>query len=256
MHKAIGTQAHGVLLKLVTAYLFGIALRDDPAHSGRRRGVEGQKIRPGRMQLEAHMVGGDNLDGFDLVFQLRCSGAFVALEAEVDIVGREGIPIVKRHPLAQRKIIRQAVRALVPGRGEAGGHGVSGHRFHQGIVEGVHEDVGGHNPWRLRRIKPGGRNIQLNRPGHLPTRFTVLGGRGPVPRPARLPGGQPGHTTQRALEHASSGQGRDQLRGTGSHITPPGSARIGRPIFHRIPNTRAAPGCWHARGGGQPLHAG
>ena len=154
----------GCSLNFVAADFFRIVLRHDPARPGGRRGVESQKIRPGFMQLEAHVMRRDDLDRLDLFFQIRMPRPLVALEAEFYILGGEGVTVMKLHPLSQLKVVRQAVRALAPLGGEAGGHGIVGHGFHQRIVHGVHKHIGRDDARGLGRIKPGGRNVHMDRP--------------------------------------------------------------------------------------------
>jgi hypothetical protein len=107
---------------------------------------------------------------------------------------------VKLHALPQLKVICQAIRALAPPRGQTGGHGVIGHRFEQGIVHGVEEHEGRDNTWSFGGIEPGGRDVDVNGPGHLPTGIAFLRRCSSEPRPALLPGEQPGTTAERVLE--------------------------------------------------------
>jgi hypothetical protein len=71
-HQTIGAQADGLVLEFFGADLLGIFLRDDPGRPSGGAGIEDQEIRPGRMEVEANMIGVHDLDRFDLFFQLPC----------------------------------------------------------------------------------------------------------------------------------------------------------------------------------------
>ena len=141
-HKAIRPQADGLFLELVAADFLRIVLRHNPARSGGRGGVEGQKIRPGLMQPEADVVRIDDLDGLDLLFQFRSPGPFVALKAELHVLSGKGIAVVELHPLPQLKVVRQAVLRSRSTWWRGRGTWVVGHGFHQGIVHGVQKHIG------------------------------------------------------------------------------------------------------------------
>ena len=129
-HEAIGPQADGLFLELLAADFLRIVLRHNPARPGGWCGVEGQKIRPGFVERITDVVWIHNLNSLDLVFQIGCPCPLVALEAVFDILGGEGVTVMKLHPLPQLKVVRQAIRTLAPLRGKAGGHGVVWHGFY------------------------------------------------------------------------------------------------------------------------------
>src|SRR5262249_46783700 len=186
---------------------------------GGRRAIEGQKIRPGFMQLEAEMMRRDDLDRLDLFFQVGCPGALVALEAVFDILGGEGVAVMKLHPLSQLKVIYQAVRALTPLRGEAGGHGIVGHGFHQGIVHGVQKHIRRDDARGLGRIKPGGRNVHMDCPRHLTAGLALLRQCRPEMWPPLMPGEHTSSATHGA-EESTSGERRELLHGIVDQTSP------------------------------------
>ena len=49
--------------------------------------------------MEAHLVRVDDLDRLDVLFQVCGARAFVALEAELHVLGRERIAVVEFHTL-------------------------------------------------------------------------------------------------------------------------------------------------------------
>src|SRR6516165_12563660 len=53
--------------------------------------------------MEAYLRRGDDLDGLDALFQVRRARAFVALETELHVFGRERVAVVKLHALTQRQ---------------------------------------------------------------------------------------------------------------------------------------------------------
>src|SRR5437879_2094810 len=111
-HKTIRPKADRLVLELLVANLLGIVLWYNPTRPGGRRGIKGQKVGPGLVQPETDLMRIDDLNALDLFFQFRSSGPFVALKAELHIFGGEGIAVVKLHPLAQLKVVRQAICAL------------------------------------------------------------------------------------------------------------------------------------------------
>ena len=55
------------------------------------------------MEHKPEVVRMDDLDGLDLLLQFRRPGPFVALKAELDILGSKGITIVELTPCRSSK---------------------------------------------------------------------------------------------------------------------------------------------------------
>jgi len=85
------------------------------------------------MKNKAHVIGADDGYLFYLFVQQLALGT---LEAKFDIVGREGIAIVKMQPLAQFELIHSLVRAQRPRFRQTRGQVVARHRLHERIVQG------------------------------------------------------------------------------------------------------------------------
>src|SRR5215467_3127384 len=117
----VGTQADGMLLKPRLTHLFQIALGHyEPG--GRGRGpIEGQEVRPGRVQLEADRAGIRHLHATDGGVEGLRPRAAIACKAELDVLGRTGVAVVKAQARTEGKSIGQPIWALAPGLGKAGG---------------------------------------------------------------------------------------------------------------------------------------
>src|SRR5262245_6929054 len=92
--QAIGSEANRLVLEGFIADFLDIFSGDNPAGARRGRAVERHKIRPGLMQAKAHVMGVDNLHGLYPFFQVPGTSTRVALEAELHILGSEGVAIV------------------------------------------------------------------------------------------------------------------------------------------------------------------
>ena len=87
----------------------------------------------GLAQLEAHAVRIDDHDVPHLVVEhLRPLGA---LEAELHVLGGEGVTVVELEALAQLELVDQLIRAHRPRLGEARRHQIAGHRFDERVVD-------------------------------------------------------------------------------------------------------------------------
>jgi hypothetical protein len=116
--QAIGAETNRVVLEGVVADGLNVFLGHNPADSSGHSAVEGQEIRPGLVQVEADVVGIDDLHGLDLLLQLPGACPLVALEAELDVFGGKRIAVMKFHALSQLEVVRPAVLALAPRCGE------------------------------------------------------------------------------------------------------------------------------------------
>jgi len=110
----VGPGADRVFLEALVADLAEVFFRDDDPGGGGGRAVERHEVGPRRLQMEAHHLGIDDFDLADVIFEGRRSGALVALEAELDVLGRHRVAVVERQPRAQLKFVGQPVLALSP----------------------------------------------------------------------------------------------------------------------------------------------
>src|SRR5262249_22657766 len=137
----------------------------------RHRAVEGHEVWPGLFEVEAHQVGIDHLDLRDLLPEERSALATVAFEAEFDILGSERIAVVEGDALTQLELVCQTILTLAPGFGQAGRHGVAGHRLDQRIVQGI-EKQERRNRDGFGRVKVRGSDGEVNGRGELPLRLS------------------------------------------------------------------------------------
>ena len=174
-HEPVRAGAHRRLLVALVADLFDVLLGHDPAGAGRVR-VEGEKVGPGLLQAETHPAGIGRLDRGDAFLERLGGGAPVALEGELDVLGRDGLAVVELHPFSKNEVVREAVLRCRPRLGGARRLRVAGHWLQHGVVERVQEHVRRDDAGRLGRIEPGGRDRHVNSPRHLARRSL---GRGP-----------------------------------------------------------------------------
>jgi len=134
-HEPIGAQADRLLLEAFVADSLDVLLRHDPAGARGQGAIERHEIRERLVQLEAHA---DGIDHRDLAhFLLEDLGALRALEAELHVLGGEGIAVVELETLAELELVDALVRAHRPRLGEARRHEVAGHRLHERVVHRV-----------------------------------------------------------------------------------------------------------------------
>src|SRR5262249_29931681 len=132
--RTVGTQADGMLLKPRLAHLFQIALGHyEPG--GRGRGpIEGQEVRPGRVELEADREGIEHLHGSDGGVEGLRPRAAIACKAELDVLGRTGVAVVKAQARTEGKSIGEPIWALAPRLGKAGAQPAPRQGTDEGIV--------------------------------------------------------------------------------------------------------------------------
>jgi len=75
-------------------------------------------------------------------------------DAESDVLSRQGVPVVKLHPLSQLELIHPCVRADRPGFREARSVETPGIRLQQRIMEKIHGVNGGDGKTARGRIQP------------------------------------------------------------------------------------------------------
>ena len=170
--------------------------------------------------MEAHLMRVDDLHRLDVLLQVSGARAFVALETELHVLGRERVAVVKRHALTQLKIVHQAIRTLAPLGGQTGRHGTVRHGFDYGIMESIQEHERGNDAGGLGRVKPGRSNGDMNGPRHLATGGALLRQRGGQMGPALMPGEHTSSAT-RSTEESTSGEGELRLRGMTHGVRPP-----------------------------------
>src|SRR5687768_244583 len=97
-----------MLLVALVPDLLDVLLRYDPARAGRAR-VEDEEVGPRLLETKPHPAGRRDLDGGDALLERLVGGAAVALERELDVLGRDRISGVKRGALAQDELVREPV---------------------------------------------------------------------------------------------------------------------------------------------------
>ena len=107
--KPVGPGADRDLLEAVVADALDVRLRHDPARAGRGRPVERHEVGPWLLELKPDPARVDDLHLPDLVLEELRRTAAVALEGEPDVLGRDGIPVVKPGRLAQHELVAGAV---------------------------------------------------------------------------------------------------------------------------------------------------
>ena len=188
----VGTEPDGVLLEAVVAHLLDVLLGHDPAGPGHHGAVEGHEVRPRLVQDEAHPGRShhDDLAHF-LVQDLRALGA---VEAELHVLGGEGVAVVELQPLAQLELVGLLVRADGPRLGQAGGHEIARHRLDQRVVQRVQDPERCELPGDLGGVEPQRRQRDVERPAHLAFGFGLGGDL--VRTGAREQGAEEQHTTE------------------------------------------------------------
>src|SRR5262249_11728153 len=97
-HELVGAGADRMLTKALLANLREVFLRDDDADARGGRAVERHEVRPGLLEPEAHRERVDDVDLTHARLEFLGAGSLVALEAELHILGGEGIAIVDLSP--------------------------------------------------------------------------------------------------------------------------------------------------------------
>ena len=175
-HEPIGPEPHRLALEALLADLLDVLLGHDPGGAGGRRGIERQEVRPGRVQHEAHAVRVDDLHRLHPLVQELGRGAPVALEAELHVLGREGIAVVEPEALAQLELVHEPVRALLPGLGQARRHVVAGQRLDQRVVQRIEKHERRADPRGLGGIEKRGGDRGVEGDGELAVRLGLRPG--------------------------------------------------------------------------------
>ena len=178
-YELVGSRADRSLLEPVLADLLHVGLGHDPGSTGRRRGKERHEIRPGLAQPDANPQRVDDLDACNLLLEELGGGAAIALEGELDVLGRHRLAVVEDDVAPQGELVGEPVRRHRPGLGERGRRRIAGHGLHQRVVQRVEHEHAGDDAGMLAGIEPGRRDRDVHRPGHLAFR------RGGCPRGRR-----------------------------------------------------------------------
>ena len=174
----VGTGADRRLLETVVADLLDVALGHDPARPGRRC-VEGQEIRPWRLQAEADVPGIGRFDRLDTRLQQVVRDAAIALERKLDVGRGHRIAVVEAGAFAQHEIVVSPVLGSGEGLGKARRQRLAGHRFHHRIVQGIEHHERRDDAGRLGRLEPRGRERDMDAPGQ-PVGRSRAAKRGPL----------------------------------------------------------------------------
>ena len=137
--KSIGAGADRMLGKAGVADLFDIALWQDETDRTSGAAVKGHEIGPDFLHVKADYARVDNFDLRHFFFDLGSAGSFVAVIAELDVLGGQRIAVVKGQPWAQFECVGEAVLAFLPGFGEGRAHLLSGVGAHQRIVQCIED---------------------------------------------------------------------------------------------------------------------
>src|SRR5262249_6369623 len=101
-----------LLLEALEAHLLDVLLGNDPGSPSRERSVEGHEIGEWLDQVESYTIGTDDRDVSDLL--LEDPGSLGPLEAELHVLGGEGIAVVKLQAVAQLELVDALVCAHRP----------------------------------------------------------------------------------------------------------------------------------------------
>ena len=169
-HELVGPEPDGLFLEALVADLLDVLPGHDPARAGRQRSVERHEVGERLVEMEAHARGADHLDlPHPVLEDLADLGP---LEAELHVVGGEGVAVVELQALAQLELVDTLIRAHRPRLRQARRHEIARHRLHQRVVQGVeHPERREEARGDLARIEPGRRQGHVQRPAHLAFRL-------------------------------------------------------------------------------------
>src|SRR5438876_8802564 len=91
-------------------------------------------------------------------------------QRELHVVRGHRLTVVEAGALAQHERVREMILGLRPRLGQARRGDSRRHRFHQRIVDGVHDHEGRVERFRLRGIEPAGGEGDVETPAHLARR--------------------------------------------------------------------------------------
>ena len=170
VHQLVGPCPDGFLLEAIRANLLIILRRHNPAGTAHiRRPKDHGEVQKGLFEVKTHGAGIDNLYALCLRLQHISLGASVAFKAELHVLDRDRLTVVKLDPrpepeggalrvrgkfvtLGQARVIKQRLTVVLD----------------QGIVEGIQEVVGRRCPVMLLRVEPLGRHIRMPGQDDLP----------------------------------------------------------------------------------------
>src|SRR4030095_11314164 len=102
------------LLEAVLAHTLDVVPGDNPTRTRRQRAVEAHEVRPGLLEAETDAARIRRLDCGDPLLEHLRGDAAVALERELHVVSGDELAVVEPHPLAQHKLIDEAIRRRAP----------------------------------------------------------------------------------------------------------------------------------------------
>src|SRR5207237_9297254 len=121
-------------------HLVYVLLRHDPGRAGGGRSKERHEVRPRLLEPEPDAMRIHHLDPRHARLERRGRRAFVALERELHVVGRERVAVVEPDALSQDELVAQSVGRDAPGLGEASGLGFARQRLHEAVVDRTEAD--------------------------------------------------------------------------------------------------------------------
>src|SRR5262249_17502400 len=101
-------------LEAVLADLLDILLGDDPTRARGRRTVERHEIRPRVLQAEAHAHRIHYVDRDDAVLEKRRGRTPIPVEAELDVLGRDRVTVVKADAVSEYELVDEAIGRAGP----------------------------------------------------------------------------------------------------------------------------------------------
>src|SRR5690242_3812447 len=102
-----------------------------------RRCTVDRTFRPRLLENESHRERIHDFNLSDTLIQFLRASAFVPLKAELHVLRRDGVAVVKLEPTAQLELVGDAIRALRPRLRQTVAHLLSRQRAHERIVERI-----------------------------------------------------------------------------------------------------------------------
>jgi hypothetical protein len=109
----------GAFLKPSSPTFLDVLLRHDPAGAGRGGSIERHEVGPRLAEHELDPARVDDLDLLHLTLEQLLGAALVALERELDVLGRDRVAVVELDVLPEHERVADAVLRHRPRLGQA-----------------------------------------------------------------------------------------------------------------------------------------
>ena len=129
-----------------------------------------QKIGPRLGQAKPDMSRILDLDRGDPRSHQFVRGAAIAIEAELDVLGGDGVAVVEFGPVAQHEFVGEPVFADRPRFGKARRQVFARHRLHHRVVQRIEDHERRDHPGRLGRVEPARRQRDMHPAGQFALR--------------------------------------------------------------------------------------